>query len=135
MNLGKLIEIYCAVDDFYIEMAPEIQNLRLLDPNRRIRKRKSKLSDPEMMSILICFHLSHYTNFKAFYCEYVCRHWSDHFPDLVSYERFNQTQYRVLIPMIVFLKTNCVGYSRGINFIDSTTLKVCHIKRRGSTEF
>ena len=82
-----------------------------------------------MMTILICFHLSHYTNFKAFYTEYVCVHWIDLFPDLVSYERFNQTQQRVLVHMLVYLKTQCLAASRGINFIDSTPLRVCHIKR------
>lgn len=30
---------------------------------------------------------------------------------------------------MVFLKTNALGSCRGISFIDSTTIKVCHIKR------
>ncbi len=51
------------------------------------------------------------------------------FPDLVSYERFNQTQQKVIIPLLLFLKQYGLGCSRGINFIDSTTIKACHIKR------
>lgn len=31
--------------------------------------------------------------------------------------------------MMLFLKTHCLGQSRGINFIDSTHIKVCHNKR------
>ena len=38
-------------------------------------------------------------------------------------------QQRVAIPMMLFLKTHCLGASRGINFIDSTHIKVCHNRR------
>ena len=93
------------------------------------KNRKSQLSRSEMMTILIAFHHAHYTNFKAFYIEYVCKHWLDYFPQLVSYERFNQTQSRVIVPMILFLQTKALGCSRGVNFIDSTPIRVCHIKR------
>ena len=125
----KITEIYVAIDDFYLKFAAQIQFFRLQDGNKPIRNRKSKLSDSEMMTILICFHHSHYTNFKAFYKEMVCRYWTHLFPDLVSYERFNQTQHKVLIPLLLYLKQHALRCSRGINFIDSTSIKVCHIKR------
>ncbi|RMG78671.1 MAG: IS982 family transposase, partial [Bacteroidetes bacterium] len=38
-------------------------------------------------------------------------------------------QPRVMLPLMLFLKHRCMGKSRGINFIDSTILRVCHIKR------
>jgi len=129
MNIDKLIEIYIAVDDFMLDYACDVQQLRLKSGLSAQRKRKSSLSEAEMMTILICFHLSHYTNFKAFYTEYVCVHWKDLFPDLISYERFNQSQKKLFVPLLVFLKTQCLAACRGISFIDSTTLKVCHIKR------
>jgi hypothetical protein len=125
----KITEIYVAVDDFYLQFSQHIRYFRLQDGKKRIRDRKSKLSDSEMMTILICFHHSHYTNFKAFYNKMVRRYWTHLFPDLVSYERFNQTQQKVIIPLLLYLKQYGLGCSRGINFIDSTTLKVCHIKR------
>lgn len=125
----KITEIYVAVDDFYLEFSQQIEFFRLQDSKIRIRKRKSKLSDSEMMTILICFHHSHYTNFKAFYNTMVKRYWTHLFPDLVAYERFNQTQHKVIIPLLLYLKLHGLGCSRGVNFIDSTTIKVCHIKR------
>lgn len=125
----KITEIYVAVDDFYLEFSQQIQFFRLQDGKNRIRNRKSKLSDSEMMTILICFHHSHFTNFKAFYNELVRRYWTHLFPDLISYERFNQTQPKIIIPLLLYLKQDGLGCSRGINFIDSTTIKVCHIKR------
>lgn len=129
MNIDKVIEIFVDIDDFMLQNRHEIEKVRLKSGTTRLRNRKSKLSDSEMMTIYICFHLSHYTNFKAFYKEYVCQHWTELFPDLVSYERFNQTQKKILIPLIVYLSKGCLGKSRGINFVDSTPLKVCHIKR------
>ena len=125
----KITEIYVAVDDFYKEFSQQIQYFRLQDGKKCTRYRKSRLSDSEMMTILICFHHSHYTNFKSFYNEMVRRYWMHLFPDLVSYERFNQTQQKVIIPLLLFLKQYGLGCSRGINFIDSTTIKACHIKR------
>jgi hypothetical protein len=125
----KITEIFVDIDDFCIEFDHQIQYFRLKDPNKPIRKRKSKLSDSEMMTILVCFHHSNYTNFKAYYTEMVFPHWIHLFPDLVSYERFNQTQHRVIIPLLLYLKQHGLGCSRGINFIDSTPIIACHIKR------
>ncbi len=47
----------------------------------------------------------------------------------MSYNRFVELQQRVAVPMMLILKTNCLGTSRGINFIDSTHIKVCHNRR------
>lgn len=129
MSEDQITEIFVAVDDFCIEFDHLIKHFRIQSPHKPLRNRKSRLSDSEMMTILICFHLSSFRNFKAFYKNMVCKYWTHLFPDLVSYERFNQTQIKVLIPLIVFLKTHGLAASRGINFIDSTTIKVCHIKR------
>lgn len=129
MKIDILIQIFIDVDDFFMLYQQEIRKCRLSGQTKGSRNRPSKLSESEMMTIMIAFHLSHYTNFKAFYKEYVCVHWRDLFPNLVSYERFNQTQSRIMIPMILFLQTNALGASRGVNFIDSTPLRVCHIKR------
>src|SRR5690606_25902642 len=83
----------------------------------------------EKMTIYICFHHSSYTNFKRYYNELVKVHWLDLFPDLISYERFNQTQDRLFVPLVMYLKNRCLGGCTGISFVDSTTLPVCHIKR------
>lgn len=129
MKIDQLIEIFTTVDDFFIQFSSEINDLSIKCGNKRRRNRSTKLSTSEMMTIYICFHLSHYNNFKAYYNELVCRYWKQHFPDLVSYERFNALQNRLVIPFMVYLKHYCLGKCRGISFIDSTTLKVCHIKR------
>ncbi len=129
MTDDKITKIFVAVDDFCKLFEPQIKQFRLESGQKNRRNRLSKLSDSEIMTILICFHLSNYTNFKAFYIECITQHWKYLFPDLVTYERFNQIQSKVMIPLIMFLKSNGLGHSKGINFIDSTAIKVCHIKR------
>lgn len=129
MNIDILTQIFIDIDDFFKEYEPEIKKLRLESGTKGIRNRQTSLSDSEMMTIYISFHQSHYTNFKAYYNEYVSVMWKEEFPGLVSYERYNSLQKRLIIPLIVFLKKKCLGKCRGINFIDSTTIKVCHIKR------
>ena len=52
------------------------------------------------------------------------------FPKTVSYNRFVELQKKVCIPLAIFIKTVCLGQCTGISFIDSTTIKVCHIKRQ-----
>lgn len=129
MKIDTLIQIFIDVDDFFKLFARQIDEVRLSSGLKKHRNRKTNLSESEMMTIYIAFHLSGYSKFKTFYTEYVALHWQDMFPDLVSYERFNHLQKRLVIPLMLFLNQRCLGHSRGINYIDSTTLKVCHIKR------
>ncbi len=56
-------------------------------------------------------------------------HRTDLFPGLVTYESFNQAQFKPIIAFIHMLNHRCLGYSRNVHFIDSTAIIVCHIKR------
>ena len=93
------------------------------------RSRNSQLSDSEIISIFLLFHYGQFTNFKAFYTQYVIPHLSDLFPDLVSYQRFVALKKKVAVPLMMFLKAKGLGKCRGISFVDSTHLKVCHNRR------
>jgi hypothetical protein len=125
----KITEIFVQVDDFCKQFEPEIEKYKLDAGNYKIRDRKSFLADSEIITILIAFHSGHFTNFKHFYLFHICTYYHDYFPGLVSYNRFVELQQRVAVPMMLFLKTHCMGKSRGINFIDSTHMKVCHNRR------
>ena len=130
MLRDKVTEFYVEMDDFCREFASQLENRPFLPAtgiNRR--NRKGNLSDAEMMSIFVLFHFGHFTNFKHFYLHYVERHLADLFPDLISYERFNVRQERILVPLLLYLRYRGLGRSRGINYIDSTLVRVCHIKR------
>ena len=130
MLRDKVTEFYVEMDDFHIEFTKMTENRpKIEDSLIKRRKRSGKLSDSEMMSIYLLFHFGQFTNFKHFYLHYVCKHLDDLFVDLISYERFNARQERVLLPLMMYLKYKGLGKSRGINYIDSTLLRVCHIKR------
>jgi len=125
----KIIEIFVPADDFCISFSDCIQHYRLESNVIKHRNRKASLTDSEIIAILIFFDYGSFTNFKHYYLHCVKAHLSDCFPSLVSYNRFIELQQRVAVPMMLFLKMCCLGKSRGINFVDSTHIKVCHNKR------
>jgi len=128
--MSKVTEIFYLVDEFCkeFELAKE-GHVLTKDTSKNTRKRKFKMSDSEVITILILFHLGQFRNLKHFYINYVQKHMVDDFPETVSYNRFTELQRKVLIPMSVFLQVSCLGECTGISFIDSTPIRACHIKR------
>lgn len=126
----KIIEIYCIADDFCKEFDQEIKKHQLpsTDACRR-RNRSSRLSDSEMITILISFHFGSFRNFKHYYLLYVCKHLQNDFPCLLSYNRFIELENKLLVPFALFLKLVCFGECTGITYADSTKVAVCHNKR------
>lgn len=126
----KVAEIFVKVDDFCNAFELELKKHALSScstPKKRLRK--TTLSDSEIITILICFQGGQFRNFKHFYIHYVCVHLRDCFPDVVSYNRFIELSHRSAVPFMMFLHYCCRGECTGINFIDSTILRVCHNKR------
>jgi len=126
---SKITDIFCLIDDFCKEIKAVIDNYSIGQGNKRVRNRKFTMSDSEVITILILFHLKGYRNLKHFYLNHVCKNMTQDFPKLVSYNRFVELQKKCLIPMTIFLQTQSLGKCTGISFIDSTLLKACHIKR------
>jgi hypothetical protein len=87
------------------------------------------MSESEMITILLLFHIGHFKNFKHFYLAYVQVNLTGEFPKQLSYSRFIQIEHRVFIPMMFLLNTVCFGKCTGITFVDSTKIAVCHNKR------
>jgi len=83
------------------------------------------------MTILILFHASNYRTFKHFYLCHVVTNMQGEFPRLVSYNRFIELVPNALMALVGFLDAR-KGDCSGINFIDSTSLKVCHNLRINS---
>lgn len=124
---NNLLTLFCFVDDFCKSFMPEWEK-HLLKNCFKKRKRHCTLSPSEIMTIYIHFHQSHYRDFKNYYLCYVCKNLKKSFPKLVSYSRFVSLIKTILVPLYFFL--HCfTGEKTGIYFIDSTLLKVCHIKR------
>ena len=122
--MESLLVLFCDVDDFCKEFLP-IWNRQLLASGQKHRQRPRSLTISEIMTILIAFHQSHYRDFKAYYHEQVLKYWRPEFPGLVSYTRFVEYIPSVLVPLIMYLQSCCLGDCTGISFIDSTSLDVC----------
>ena len=66
----SLLELFCAVDDFWQAFAPVWQQ-KLLTSGERQQVRARELSEIEMMTIVIHFHQARYRDFKTYYTQYV----------------------------------------------------------------
>ena len=118
------------IDDFSKMFDKSMKSHSVDCPNgKKRRNRKFKMSDSEVMTILVMFHHSRFRDLKSFYLNYICRHCLSLFPETVSYNRFVELQQKVAYKLIVFLDMCCLGECTGITFIDSTPLRACHIKR------
>ena len=122
---SKITEIFCLVDEFMIEYNSVIGK-RVIG---NTPKRKPRMNQSEVITIMILFQLSNIRTFKAFYIGYVQKHLQDDFPKTVSYNRFVELQKQAVLPIALFAKTCCLGDCTGISFIDSTPLRVCKNKR------
>jgi Transposase DDE domain len=122
----SLLELFCDVDDFWLDFEPQWKASRLTAGKQR--ERAGQLCPSEVMTILIHFHQSHYRTFKAYYLQHVQVHLTKEFPHLVSYPRFVALIPQMMLPLLAYLQTR-YGADTGISFIDSTALEVCHPKR------
>jgi len=123
-----LTELFCDVDDFvklHQHNSPkQIKN----SENKKKYFRSSKLSNSEIITIIIAYHQSGYKNFKYFYLEHVFKYLSRQFPQLVSYNRFVELMSSVTILLTDYLISK-FGKNTGISYIDSTPIQVCKPKR------
>lgn len=122
--MDKLVELFCDVDDFCRVFIP-LWEQQCLEEGARQRRRYCRMIASEMMTILIAFHLSNHRNFKRFYLGLVWQHHQKDFPSLLSYTRFLGMMSSVMVPLCSYF-AHIKGTPTGLEFIDSTSIKVCH---------
>lgn len=103
---GKITEIFCMADDF-CKFFNETVKRHTLEENdgKKHRNKPNKLSDAEIITIMIMFHSCGHRCLKHFYKFYICEHCTHMFHNLLSYNRFvelekdhqNQEQYEKLL--------------------------------------
>lgn len=130
----KVIEIFCIIDEFDKNLSVELsKNLRLPSVGKdgiRHRNRPGRMSESEIMTVLVCYHFGTYRTFKDYYLNGIRGSLKDCFPDAVSYNRFVELMPRVFFLMMLFMKLYAFGKCTGITFVDSTMIPVCHNIRR-----
>ena len=130
LSSHKVTEIFFIIDEFDKNFEKIVSDHSLVqNTDLKQRNRKSTLSDSEVMTILILFHSGHYRDLKHYYINHIKKHMKSEFPQTVSYNRFVELQKKVVVKLAIFLKMFCLGKCTGISYIDSTPIRVCHIKR------
>lgn len=127
-NAFELIRIFCAVDDFCKDFIPVWQKQQVASGVKH-RNKPAMLTAAEIMTVVIWFHRSCFRTFKDYYQQDAAtrfRHWFH--KDLPSYSRMVELMGSVLVPLMHFLGIKR-GKSKGVAFVDSTTLQVCDNKR------
>jgi len=121
----NVTQIFCDADDFCQGFIPDWEQ-RQLEPEEKTktRARARSVCESEIITLVVCYHLSGYRTFKWFYQRLVLKYWLANFPGLPSYNRFVELMSDVLMPIAAFMQSRC-GMGKGIAFIDSTSLCVC----------
>ena len=121
---AKVTEIFCMADDFCKEFAKTQEKYMVEDKNHKHRNKPNRMSDAEIMVILILFHSGDFRCFKHYYKEYVCKHLTHLFPKRVSYNRFVELEKEVLLQLTIFIKEVLLGTCTGISFVVTRLLRV-----------
>ena len=122
--MDNLVDVFCDVDDFCSVFIPQWEQQCLTDGTRK-RKRSSRMAMSEIMTIIIAFHMSHHRDFKNFYTGYLARFFKPEFPNLLSYTRFIEVMPSAMVPLCSYF-SSLKSEPTGIEFVDSTSIKVCH---------
>lgn len=103
----KVTEIFVMADEF-CKVFNQMQKRRGLNPSntgKRHNFRSNRMSDAEIMTILIIFHMSNHKCFKHFYLNEICINKRHLLPNVVSYNRF--TEFRVWFSLVGRKETGC----------------------------
>lgn len=124
LDTTKLTEIFIQCDDFCKKLHEyQIENgysIDILEPT---------MSESEMMTIVIFYHLSGMKCFKYYYEHCIKNHLNSYFPDTYSYSRFVNLMKKLNFPLFAFLSACRLAASTEANYMDATKLVVCHNKR------
>ncbi len=91
------------------------------DKKTKHHNKPNRMSDAEIMVILILFHSGGFRCFKNYYKEHMWKHLKLLFLRLVFYNRFVELEKEVLLPLTIFIKKvlleTCTGISFNMSFM------------------
>lgn len=122
-----ITSLFYYIDNFANGLNETIKSQALASPTKKSPTRVPELHESEIMTIILMFQDSPCRNFKYFYQSYLTLYKAE-FPHMPTYERFVSLMPRVLY-LLVILLYSLFSPSKGLNYIDSTPLAVCHPKR------
>ena len=103
---GKITEIFYLADEFskFFDAEQEKSMLSAPQDGKKHRCKTNRMSDAEIIVILIHFHSGGFRCFKHYCLQYICKHCKHLFPNTVSYNRFVELGKEVLLKLVVFIK-------------------------------
>lgn len=125
---SKVTKIYCMADSFCKEFALQQEKYMIEDKKTKHRDNPNRMSDAEIMVILILFHSGGFHCFKYYYNEYVYKYLKHFFPRQVSYNHFMELEKEVLFSLTIVIKKVLLETCTGISFVDSTPFVFVVIK-------
>ena len=128
LDQDKVSEIFFILDEFSKNFNKTIKKHSVGD-GKRHRNKPNRLSDAEVMLILIMFHDGGYRCLKHYYANCICVHCKHLFPRQVSYNRFVELERKVMLQLCCFVKTCLMAECSGVSYVDSTPLRVCRNQR------
>ena len=134
ITTDKVTEIFCVIDEFNKNLDAELRKNLFIAPTnegyKHVRNRQGRMSESEIMTILVCYHFGTFRDFKHYYLFFIKEHMRSYFPTAVSYNRFVELMPRVFFQLMFFMRIYAFGRCSGISFVDSTMIPVCHNVRR-----
>ncbi len=121
---AKVTEIYCIANDFCKEFAKVQEKYIVKDLNHKHQNSLNRISNAEIIVILILFRPGGFRCIKYYCKEYVYKHLTRLFPMRASYNRFVELEKEVLLQLTVFIKNVLLDTCTGISFVYSTPLRV-----------
>ncbi|MGH8559672.1 MAG: hypothetical protein ACRESZ_19920 [Methylococcales bacterium] len=121
----SVTQIFCDADDFCQKFIPDWKKTPLEkaeegDEPKKTRVGARSVCESEIITPVVCFHLSGYRTFQWFSLRHARKYWLEGFPGLPSYNRFVEWMPDVPMPIAAFMQSRCGG-GKGIAFIDSTS--------------
>jgi hypothetical protein len=124
-----ITELYVFIDDFCAIAKEKLAKYMIEETNNTRSTRIGRMSISEIITIILLYHQSPCKNFKYFYLFYLPLY-KDEFPGLISYNRFIELKTRSIHYLIMLLSWLMeLSKKTGINYVDSTSVNVCHAKR------
>jgi len=121
-----LTTIFCEIDDFCKQYEKYVKEKRVKEDTISAAGRPRGMTLSDILTICVNFHYSGYHTFKRYYKDHVCKELKTAFGALVSYNRFTELMHEAAEPLALFAASRNSRNMRGIAFIDSTKLVVCH---------
>ncbi|MBQ9440180.1 MAG: IS982 family transposase, partial [Paludibacteraceae bacterium] len=113
LDENKVTEIFFILDEFSKNFNKTIKKHSVGD-GKRHRDKPNRLSDAEVMLILIMFHDGGYRCLKHYYANYICVHCKHLVPRQVSYNRFVELECKVMLQLCCFVKTCLMAECSGV---------------------